>query len=102
MIACQYYTVGFANSYPTGGFQGLGSFINKKCTEVTPVQYTVIAADKGGSYDMGIVKKIGIDLYFQLCGTITQATHTIAGAFTFLITAPMFATHFTHGFTDTP
>ena len=62
MIACQYYTVGFANSYPTGGFQGLGSFINKKCTEVTPVQYTVIAADKGGSYDMGIVKKIGIDL----------------------------------------
>ena len=51
---------------------------------------------------MGIVEKIGIDLYFQLCGTITQTAHAIAGTFPFLITAPMFSAHFTYGFADTP
>ena len=102
MITCQYYTVGLADGYPASSLQGLGGFINKECTEAAPIQYAVIAADKGGGYDMGTVEKIGIDLYFQLCGTITQATHTIAGAFTLLIAASMLSAHFTHRFADTP
>ena len=74
MVPCQYYTVCFADSYPAGGFQGLGGFINKKCAETASVQQTVIAAYKCGGYDMGTVKKLGIDLYFQCGGTVTQAS----------------------------
>ena len=56
MVTCQYYTVGFADGYLASGFQCLGSFIDEKSAEAATVQYTVIAADKSGSYDVGRVE----------------------------------------------
>jgi len=63
----------------------------------------VVAADKGRSNHAGTVEKIGIDLYFQLRGTVAETTHAITHSFPFRITTPAHpATHFADRFMDSP
>ena len=53
--------------------QGLCRLVYKEGAEASAGQHTVVAADEGGGDDVGRVEEVGVDLYFQGCGTVAQA-----------------------------
>ena len=77
MVACQDYTTGPADRYPTGCFKGLGGLVDEKGAKFHAVEQTVGRAYQGTGNDACLAKEFGIDAYLQFGGTTLQAIHLL-------------------------
>ena len=88
MVSCQDNAVCVANSYPAGWFKCLSSFVNEERTEMPTMQQAVAGTYKSGSYHVGMVKEVGIDLDFECCSPLAQAGKPVAHGLPFIPTPP--------------
>ena len=73
MISGKYDPVGFGDSYPASGFEGLCRLVDKKGGKCFPVQYLVRGTYQSAGYHAGFPEELGVDFDFQFNGLVTQA-----------------------------
>ena len=81
MVASQDYPVGFADGYPTGGFQGLGGFVNEQGAELHAHEHSIGRADQGTSDDSCFAEQGLVDADFQFRCSILQRIDFLSDVF---------------------
>ena len=99
MVASKHNLASTTYGYPTGCLKSLCSLIDEQCAKLHAIKQSVGTAYKGTGYDTRLAKQFGIDAYFQLCGTTSQAFHLLMKL---LIATLSVSTQLTNGLTNAP
>ena len=80
MIASEDNAMSLADGYPTGGFEGLGCFINEERAEFHAYEQTVGRACEGAGDDFGVTEEGLVDGILQVGGSVLEASNLLMTA----------------------